>query len=255
MTVALMAVFAFCAGFVDSVVGGGGLIQMPALLIFFPNLPIPSVVGTNKIASFTGTAIASVKYARNIKIDFLFVFWVSLVTLIAALFGAKLLVALDVEASRSFILVLLIFIAVYTFTKRDLGNIESVQNISDKKRWLLGICIGVIIGFYDGIFGPGTGSLLTFCFVILLGQSFLVASANSRVINCFSNLGGLIYLLPKGLYILELAIIMAIFNGLGAYLGSKFALKYGVKFVRLFFLIVVTLMICRYSYDVFILRR
>jgi uncharacterized membrane protein YfcA len=246
-----MALFAFCAGFVDAVVGGGGLIQMPALLINFPHTSIPSIVGTSKVAGFTGTTIAAIKYAKKIKIDLIFILSLSFVTLFSAMLGSKVLTQIDTKTFKPFILGILIIIAIYTFVKKDLGNVVIKSNISKRLKWTFGLGLALIIGFYDGIFGPGTGSFLVFGFVMLLNYEFLKASAYAKIVNCVSNIGSLIYLVPNGFYLLEVAIVMAILNGIGSFVGANYAIAKGNVFVRKVFLFIVIIMIIRYGYDVF----
>lgn len=245
-----MASFALFAGFVDAVVGGGGLIQMPALLINFPQTAVPSLVGTSKLAGFTGTTIAAIKYAKKVKFEIAFLLTLAAVTLFSAMLGSKILIQIDTQLFKPIILFILILIAIYTFYKKDLGVVIIKSTLTSEKKWVLGILLAIIIGFYDGIFGPGTGSFLVFGFVILLHFEFLKASAYAKIINCVSNVGSLIFLVPKGFYLLEVAIVMAIANGIGSFVGAQYALAKGNSFIRRIFLFVVIIMIMRYGYDV-----
>jgi uncharacterized membrane protein YfcA len=147
----------------------------------------------------------------------------------------------------------LILIAIYTFLKKDLGTVQT-KNLSFDKQLIYGSLIGIMVGFYDGFFGPGTGSFFVLGFVVILGFEFVQASAYSKVINCMTNISALLVFIKQGNYILELAIIMSVCNITGNVIGTRLALKKGNTFVRTIFLLIVTLMIFRYGYDLFILK-
>lgn len=249
ITIVLIAISAFIAGFIDAVVGGGGLIQIPYLLITFPKMPLPILFGTNKIAALSGTAIAAFKYSRKISFDFRLLIVISLSSFLSSFIGAKVVSHINSNALKPAILVILIAIALYTFFKKNLGSHET-KNLSLTKQMLFGSCIGLVVGFYDGFFGPGTGSFFVLGFVVILGFEFIKASAYSKIINCITNLSALIVFLKQGNYILHLAILMATFNIAGSFIGSSLALKKGNEFVRIIFLVIVTIMIFKYGYDV-----
>ncbi len=246
----MMGFFAFLAGFIDAAVGGGGLIQIPVLLISFPEAPLASLFGTSKIAGLSGTSIAALKYAQKVRFDLKLLLIVSFFSLIAAYFGARAVSYIDTKTLKPFILVLLVGIAIYTFAKKDLGALTT-KTLSFQQQALYGSILGTGIGFYDGFFGPGTGSFLVFGFVILIGFDFLKASAYAKVINCVTNVSALYVFLKNGNYILGIALVMAIFNIAGNYLGSTMAIKKGNAFIRVFFLIIVSILIVRYALDVF----
>lgn len=245
-----LAFFAFVAGFIDSVVGGGGLIQIPAMLISFPKMNIITLFGTNKIASLSGTAIAAYQYSKRVKFNYKLLLIVSLFSGLASFMGAKVVSHIHVDILKPVILVILIVIAIYTFRKKDMGLFQT-KILVQRKQILFGSLIGLVVGFYDGFFGPGTGSFLVLGFVVILGFEFIEASAYSKVINCMTNFSALVVFIRQGNYITELAILMAVCNILGNILGTRLALRRGNKFVRIVFLIIVTLMIFRYSYDIF----
>lgn len=251
LTLLVLASLAFIAGFIDAVVGGGGLIQLPALLINFPKTPLPTLFGTNKIAALAGTSIAAYQYSKRIKYNYPLLAAAALASAIASFTGAKVVSYLDVNTLKPVILVILILIAVYTFAKKNLGAATS-KNLSNNKKLLYGSLIGLIVGFYDGFFGPGTGSFLVLGFVVILGFPFVEASAYSKVVNCVTNISALLVFIKNGNYLLELAILMAICNIIGNFIGTKLALKRGNGFVRVIFLIIVCLMIIRYAYDIFL---
>lgn len=246
----LLAAFSFIAGFIDSVVGGGGLVQIPIMLINLPQEPLATIFGTNKIAALSGTSLAAYRYAQRIRFDLRLLAVVSACAFASSFVGAKIVSHLDSAALKPLILVILILIAIYTFFKKDLGATQT-KNLTAARQMLYCSGIGLVVGFYDGFFGPGTGSFLVLGFVLVLGFEFVTASAYAKVINCVTNLSALVVFLWQGNFILGMALAMAVFNVLGNWLGSRMALQKGNGFVRIMFLIIVVLMIVRYSYDIF----
>jgi uncharacterized protein len=251
ITLCSLILLSFIAGLIDAVVGGGGLIQMPALLIGLPTTPLPTIFGTNKIASLSGTLIAAVQYGKRIKFNLILLIVIAVFAGVASYIGAQLVTCINVNILKPVILIALIGIAIYTYFKKDLGSITSKQ-LPLPQQILRGIFIGIIIGFYDGLLGPGTGSFFVLGFVMVLGFDFLHASAYAKIVNCMTNLSALVVFIKQGNYILMLAIIMAVCNIVGNIIGAKLALKRGNSFIRTFFLIVVSLLISRYAYDIFI---
>lgn len=247
----LLIFFAFVAGFIDSVVGGGGLIQLPALLINLPNTPLPTLFGTNKIAALSGTSVAAWQYGRKVKFNWKLLLAISAFAFIASALGAKSLSFINPDTLKPLILFILIAIAVYTFFKKDLGSVQT-KELNLNKQILWGAIIGSVVGYYDGFFGPGTGSFFVLGFVMILGFEFITASAYAKMVNCVTNISALLVFLRQGNYLIELAIIMAIANIAGSVMGSKMAIKRGNAFVRIVFLVIVIGMILRYSYDIFI---
>lgn len=249
-TLLILSVLASMAGFIDAVVGGGGLIQLPALLVTLPNAPLPTIFGTNKIAALSGTSMAAFQYAKRIRFNVKLLIVISVASFIASYFGAKIVSIINPATLKPIILIILIAIAIYTFIKKDLGKVETKQ-LSLTRQMLFGAAIGLIIGFYDGFFGPGTGSFFVLAFVVILGFEFVQASAYAKIVNCMTNISALIVFIRQGNFIIGIAILMAVFNIAGSVIGSKMALKRGNGFIRVFFLIIVTIMIIRYGYDVF----
>ncbi len=247
----ILLVLSFTAGFLDAVVGGGGLIQLPALLIHLPQTPLPVLFGTNKIAALSGTAVAAARYARRVRFDFRLLAVVSLSAFLAANLGARSLSYLDAATLKPFILLILIVMAVYTYVRKDLGKLPG-KIITFPKQLLSGALLGFAVGFYDGFFGPGTGSFFVLGFVVLLGFEFVTASAYAKMVNCVTNFSALLVFVRQGNYLAELAILMAVCNVAGSVVGSQMALKRGNGFVRTIFLLIVTTMIARYAYDVWL---
>lgn len=246
----LLCIAAFLAGFVDAIVGGGGLIQTPIALIVLPNLAVSSVIGSLKIPSFSGTAFAARQYLKKVTLNWRLLFLMAFVAFIAAFIGSNLLTKVSNDFMKPVLLVVLSLIALYTFIKKDFGS-HQVKVQSTKYQFLLAVLISVIIGFYDGFIGPGTGSFFVLAFVSVLGFDFLHASANAKMVNLATNFGSICLFVLKGKIIWAIAIPMAICNALGGWIGAKLAIKKGNGFIRIFFLIVVIGTLIRFGYDVF----
>ncbi|HQZ02560.1 MAG TPA: TSUP family transporter [Thauera sp.] len=242
---------ALFAGFVDSIVGGGGLIQIPALFAAFPAMAPATLFGTNKLASIVGTASAAVQYSRRVRIPWLIAGPGAVAALIGSWFGAKAVVFLDPAVLRPLILLMLVLVAVYTFVRKDLG---SVSNEPAHGARSVGIALGVggVIGFYDGFFGPGTGSFLIFSFIRFLGMDFLRASVTSKILNVATNVAAIAYFAGNVHLMWSLAAVMAACNLSGSIIGSRMAMRHGTAFVRKMFLAVVSVLIVRLAYDTFI---
>jgi uncharacterized membrane protein YfcA len=249
LTVVLIALLAVIAGGRDSIVGGGGLIQLPGLLIAFPNMPLPVLFGTNKIAALAGTLTATFKYARKIRFDFKLLLVIASCCFVSSFMGARLISHINSNVLKPFILIILIAIAIYTFLNKNLGAAKT-KDLPLNRQMLYGALIGLVVGFYDGFFGPGTGSFFVLGFVVILGFEFVKASAYAKVVNCITNLSALMVFISKGYFILPFALVMAAFNIAGSYIGSHLALRKGNEFVRIIFLVIVGIMICKYGYDV-----
>jgi uncharacterized membrane protein YfcA len=250
LTLCLVAIAGFIAGFIDSIVGGGGLIQTPFFLITFPDIALPKVLGTNKISALMGTSVAAVKYSKKVTFDFRLLLVIAASCFVASFLGAKLVHYLDAKTLKTLVLVILIVIAIYTFLKKDLGT-HPTKELSVTKQKVYGALIGLVVGFYDGFFGPGTGSFFVLGFVVILGFEFVKASAYAKVVNCITNISALFVFVSHGNFILPIALLMGGFNMIGSYIGSSLALKNGNGFVRIIFLIIVSLMILKYGYEVF----
>ena len=238
------------AGFIDSIVGGGGLIQLPALLVFLPGVPLPTAFGTGKFAGISGTTAAMVRYVRTVKINYWAILPSAGAAFVFSFLGARALAHIDANLLKPLILVLLVLVAIYTFIKKDFGSLHAPK-LTEQKERVYGLLVGASIGFYDGFFGPGTGSFLIFIFIGLFGFNFLAASAASKVVNVATNLAALLYFIYKGHVIYEVAIPMAVCSILGSQLGTRLALKRGVGFVRVLFLVVVSGIILKLSYDTY----
>lgn len=242
---------AFFAGFVDSIVGGGGLIQLPALFTAFPATSPATLFGTNKLASVIGTSSAAIQYSRRVAIPWRVAGPGAVAALVGSWYGARAVAYLDPSVLRPLILVLLVLVAVYTFMRKDLGS-ASNEPEHGRRSAALAVAIGGVIGFYDGFFGPGTGSFLIFLFIRLLGMDFLRASVSAKILNVATNLAAIAFFVGNVELMWKLAALMAACNLCGAVLGSRMALRHGTGFVRRMFLGVVLVLIARLTYDTFL---
>jgi uncharacterized protein len=248
-----LCLFAFIAGLVDAIVGGGGLIQLPALFVFLPPslaASVPLVFGTNKLSSMCGTAVAVAQYSRRVQIPWRSIFPAAIAAFIFSAVGARVVQLAHSNFLKPLTLVLLIAVAAYTFSRKTLGHLHAPKFIAEHERWLA-IGVGVVIGFYDGFFGPGTGSFLIFIFIGLFGFDFLTASASAKAINLATNLAAVIAFALNDDVLYRYALPMAACNVGGALIGTRLAILKGNAFVRLIFLAVVTVMIGRFAWEQF----
>lgn len=243
-----LCVAAFCAGLIDAMVGGGGLIQIPALFGLMPGQGHATLLGTNKVSSVVGTTFAAFRYAKAIQVPWNSVLPAAGAALIGAFCGAYIVTQVSTEALRLLLPVLLIAVAVYTFLRKDLGSVHAPKLDKSRERFF-GACVGLAIGLYDGFFGPGTGSFLMVAFVVFFGFDFLAATAGAKVVNVACNLASLLWFAPAGHVILSLGLLMAAFNLVGARVGAGLAIRKGAGFVRNVLLTVVFLLILRTGYD------
>ena len=242
---------ALFAGFVDSIVGGGGLIQLPALFTAFPGTTPATLFGTNKLASIVGTTSAAIQYSRRVAIPWRVAGPGALAALVGSWCGAKAVAYLDPAILRPLILVLLVLVAAYTFLRKELGAVSNEPE-HGKGSAMLAVVIGGGIGFYDGFFGPGTGSFLIFLFIRFLGMDFLRASVSAKILNVATNLAAIGFFVGNVELMWKLAAVMAVCNLTGSIIGSRMALKHGTGFVRKMFLGVVLVLIARLTYDTFL---
>ncbi|MGI4872648.1 MAG: sulfite exporter TauE/SafE family protein [Janthinobacterium lividum] len=250
-TILLLCLAAFGAGLIDGMVGGGGLIQLPALLLLLPDVPVPTVLGTGKVASLAGTSASAYRYLRgltDVPIRWRTVAVAAAVAGCFALLGARAVSGLDKNLVKPLVLALLVLMAAYTFWRKDFGSLHAPR-LHGRTELLTGVALGAGLGFYDGFFGPGTGSLLLFAFVGLFGYDFLAASASAKVVNIATNVAGLAYFISTGQVLYHIALPMAVCNVLGSLLGARLALRRGVGFVRGLFLVVVSGFILKLGWE------
>ncbi len=234
----------FFAGFVDSIAGGGGLIQLPALLIGLPKSETAEVLGTNKLSAVFGTTTAAALYRKQIKPDPKVLIAMGVPAFLGSAGGAVLASKIPTSSMRPMVLVLLIVVAIYTWFKPDLGKFENLRHHS-KRRVQIAAIAGAVIGFYDGIFGPGTGSFLMLILVASLGYAFITASAIAKVVNVATNVGAILVFGIHGAVIWQIGIFMGVANISGAIIGSRLAIKGGSTLVRKVFLIVTVALIIK----------
>jgi uncharacterized membrane protein YfcA len=249
-----LVIAATLAGFVDAVVGGGGLITIPALLIGLPGHAWPVISGTNKVVACTGTTVAAGHFVRSKVLP-----WREMVgPVISAMAGASLGVSMAYFLSGRFepylrpamVIVMLAMLA-WTLYKPDAGRLHAPKFGLSHQR-TLALVISFILGFYDGLFGPGTGSILIFLFVAVLGFDFLRASALSKSVNWASNFASVVLFLSQGSWVPVVALTMAAGNGVGGYLGARTALSKGSAWVRIVFIFVVTALILRLGWQIWV---
>jgi uncharacterized membrane protein YfcA len=247
----LLGVAAYFAGFVDAVVGGGGLIQLPALFSAFPSSPPASLLGTSKFGGVWGTSVAAMNYVRVVRLPWHVMIPAGLMAFALSFTGAITVTHVPPTYLRRALPFILVVIAVYTFWKKDLG-VRAVMRYSGRQEVLLALLVGALVGFYDGFFGPGTGSFFIFIFVRVFGYDFLLASASAKVLNVFCNAAALLWFGYSGHVMWLLGLGMAICGVAGSITGSRMAIKHGSQFVRSLFLVVVTLLVIKTSYDAFV---
>lgn len=249
VTLVALCVVAGGAGFIDAVGGGGGLLQVPALLILLPQHPVPSLLGTNKFSSIFGTSAASWRYARSVRIPWATVTPALVAALIGATLGAHLVSHLAAAKIKPLVLTLLVVALGYTLSKPQLGRIHAPR-LGRLTEPLTATAGGFALGCYDGFFGPGTGSFLILLFVAGLGFGFLAAAASAKLLNVATNLAALVYFAAHGEILYRVALPMAACNFAGGWIGSHLATRRGSGFVRAVFVIVVCGLILRLGYEV-----
>ncbi|MGN8274788.1 sulfite exporter TauE/SafE family protein [Pseudomonas sp. SMN5] len=236
--------FAFCGGMIDAAVGGGGLVQVPALLQALPHYSLSTVFGTNKLAVLAGNISSIFSYLKKIKIV-----WRLMLPTMASAFVFSFLGALSVSLVPKAIMEYVVFfilvaMAIYTFAKKDLGRVHSNVQCGTREV-LLGIFFGGLVGFYDGVFGPGSGSLLLFIFVKYFGYDFLNASASAKLINLGTFSAALLFFIPSGHVLWLIGGWVAVCNMAGALTGTFLALRYGSGLIRILFLFLLVFLIGR----------
>jgi uncharacterized membrane protein YfcA len=251
INLALLALAMFFAGFVDAIAGGGGLIQTPAMLLALPDKDPVSVVATSKTAAFFGTTTAAIKYRKHIKTDPRLLLAMVIPAFIGACFGALLASEISPESFKSAIFFMMIAIFIYTLFKPDLGKVH-VEKHSPRKLMVIGGVAAFAIGFYDGLIGPGTGTMLMIALVAIMGFAFVGASALAKVVNATTNLASIIVVGLKIGILWKLGLLLGIANLAGGYTGSMMAIKKGSGFIRIFYLIVTGLLIARLGYSLYL---
>jgi uncharacterized protein len=250
---ALLVLAAALAGWVDAVSGGGGLVQLPALLLGLPGAPPATVLGTNKLSAIIGTSAVAITYRRASVSDTATAVPMAATAFAGSAVGAVIATHLPGSFFRPLALVLLVVVGVWTFVRPAMGEEQVLRwhGTADHGRHrLTAVMLGGVVGLYDGVFGPGTGTFLVFGLVALLGYSFLNASAIAKVVNVATNLAALIVFAAGGHLLWALGLTMGAANLVGGVVGARTAVRRGSGFVRVVFLAVVGVLLVRLAYDV-----
>lgn len=236
------------AGWVDAVGGGGGLIQLPALLVLLPGAAPAQVLATNKLSGVCGTAVAAATYARRLRPDPRTVVPMVVAAVVGSAGGAACATLVPASVFRPLVLVLVVVVGAYTLLRPSLGAVQALR-FTGARHLAAAAAIGAALGFYDGIFGPGTGSFLTLALVGLLGYAFLQAAAKARIVNLATNLGALVVFVAQGAPLYRLGLAMAACNVVGGRLGALTAIRRGSGFVRVVLLGVLGILVVRLGWD------
>lgn len=250
-TLIALGFFAFCGGLIDAAVGGGGLVQVPALLHALPQHSLATVFGTNKLAVLAGNLSSLSSYLKRISIRWKLLLPVMLSAFLFSYLGALSVSMVPKKTMEVVAFVILITMAIYTFKEKSLG-LTSHPVIHGTKTLVWGVVFGGLIGFYDGVFGPGSGSLLLFVFVKYFGFDFLNASASAKLVNLGTFSAALLFFAPSGNVLWTLGGMVALCNIAGSLTGVFLSLRYGSAFIRFFFLILLVFLIGRMGVSIFL---
>ena len=248
MDLLIVSMAAVLAGFVDAIVGGGGLVMTPTLFATFPTTHPATLFGINKSSAVWGTAFAAWQYARRVTLRWRVLLPAAVAAALGAVCGAWTVTVVSPDLFRRLLPFILIVVLLYTLAKKDLGR-HHLPRLGLRAETLVACAIGAVLGFYDGFFGPGTGSFLVFLFVRALGYDFLHASASAKCINVATNAAAALMFASKGHVVWHFAAVMAVANIAGSVIGTRVALKHGAGFVRGMFIAVVSLLILKTLYD------
>lgn len=247
--IALLVVSAFLAGSVDAVVGGGGLIQLPALMLAFPGATPVQLLATNKLGSIAGTSISSITYYRRVRPDLRTAAPLAAAAFAGSAAGALVAFHIPRAAFNPIVLVALIVVGGYIVFKPELGQVEQLRH-TGRRHYAAAAAVGAAVGFYDGALGPGTGSFLVFALVSWLGYAFLEASAKARIANFATNLAALTVFIPQGAVMWRPALLIAAANLAGGYVGARIAVAKGARFIRGVFIVVVSAFAVKIGWDI-----
>jgi len=238
------------AGFIDAIVGGGGLVLVPALFAAYPTAPAATMLGTNKSASIWGSALAAHQYSRRVNFKWSVALPGVFACALGSGFGAWALLYIPSDALRRALPFVLSGVLIYTLVNKSLGQAHAPRYTGRAESWVAA-AIGLVVGFYDGFFGPGTGSFFVFLLVRVLGYDFLAASAHAKLFNLASNFSAFVLLAIKGHVWWHITLYLIVANLIGSFFGAKLAMKHGAGFVRWVFIFVVTVLIAKTGYNTF----
>ena len=247
-TLVLVVVAGFAAGWIDAVVGGGGLIQLPVMLLV-PGISPVQALATNKMGSIFGTTTSAVTFYRRVRPDLRTAIPMAVIALAGSFGGAILAATLPASVFKPIIVAALVAVALFTALRPNVGELTKLRH-DGHRHYLIASLIGGVIGFYDGMIGPGTGSFLIIALVSAMGYAFLEASAKAKIVNMATNAGALLFFLPHGSLLWGLGLVLGGANMAGGYLGARTAVSRGSKFIRIVFLVVVGVLIIKLGSDV-----
>lgn len=247
---ALLGLAALLAGMVDAIVGGGGLIQIPALLSAYPAESPARLFGTNKVASIVGTSSAAIQYSRRISVPWALALPGATAAALSAWCGANFVSAINPSVLKPLVILLLLLAAAYTFHHKDFGLISPLKTDAALSP-APSVFIGMVVGFYDGFFGPGTGSFFIFLLIRFAGLDFLRASASAKIFNVATNLGALSFFGSTQAVMWPIGVLMAVCNLTGAQIGSHLAIRGGARLVRKIFLAVVLILVGKLTVELY----
>lgn len=235
----------FLAGFVDAVAGGGGLISLPAYI--FAGVPIHNAVATNKLSSAAGTVVSTIRLCRHHYADFRLAIPTVIAALAGSSMGAHIALLVSDKILKTMLLVLLPVIAYYVLRKKDLEPKE--EKISRKAQYVIATIASLLVGMYDGFYGPGTGTFLILIYTGMVKLDVLTAAGNTKLVNLASNVSALLVFLINGVVLLPLGLAAAVFSIGGHYLGAGLVMKNGSKVVRVIILLVIALLFVKVILD------
>ncbi|WP_371477908.1 sulfite exporter TauE/SafE family protein [Kitasatospora sp. NBC_00315] len=248
-TLALLCLAAAAAGWIDAVVGGGGLVQLPALLVGLPHLPTAYVLATNKAVAVVGTGAAAVTYTRRTRIDLRTALRIGVAAALGSLAGASFAAGINSAVLRPLIMVVLLTVLGFVLFRPAFGAAPAAGPVSRRRVLTAILLAGTGIGFYDGLLGPGTGTFLVIALAAILRLDLVAASATTKVVNVCTNLGALAMFAYQGAVLWRLAAVMAVFNLTGGMIGARMALKRGSGFVRGVLVVVVVSLVVKLADD------
>lgn len=249
LVLTLAGIAGFAAGLLDSIVGGGGLIMTPAMLNLFPGTPILQLIATQRTSSILGTSVAAWNYLRTVKLERSLLVAAGLGAMLASVAGALLAKRVPSETLKWVILGMCVVLAVYTFLRKDFGQTHQPRHQEPRRMAEVALLASLACGFYNGLIGPGTGTLMVFAYVSVLGLDFLHASATAKVANVAADLSSWTVLLLSGLVMWSVVLPLIIGNMLGSYVGSRLAILKGSRFIRIVFLVSVSALIGKLLWD------
>jgi uncharacterized protein len=246
--IVIAAIGAFAAGYIDAVVGGGGLLQVPLLFLLFPEFPHTTIISSNRLASCVGTGVAAYHYNKANKVNYKLLIVGMCTAIVASYSGAYIMPMIDTAVFKPILFFIIAALVLYTVFKKNMGNKQKVKFEIPKLYFIMAL-VCIIIGLYNGVFGPGTGTLLLVSLVQIIGFSFLNASGYAKIINATADVGSLISFVIQGAVWYPLAIPMLIMNVAGSYIGTKMAIKKGNDFIRKLFLFIMSVLLLRLGYE------